>query len=81
METEILRGAKIRVTTQTIQASGKRTPVADIASAAFIEADHRMSLAPKVLLILGPIVGAPVYLATLSFGYAMLAGLIIMAAG
>ncbi|HOZ28774.1 MAG TPA: DUF6232 family protein [Hyphomonadaceae bacterium] len=81
METEILRGAKVRVTTQTIQTGGKTMPVADIASTAFIEADHSMSLAPKVLLILGPIVGAAVYLATLSFLYAMIAGVIIMAAG
>ncbi len=81
METEILRGAKVRVTTQTIQASGKTMPVADIASAAFIDADHRLTLAPKILLILGPIIGAPIYLATLNFLAAFVTGVLIMAAG
>lgn len=81
METEILRGAKVRVTTQTIQAGSRITPVADISDAAFIDADHRLTLTPKILLILGPIAGAAVYLATLSFLYAMIAGVILMAAG
>ena len=81
METEILRGAKVRVTTQTIQASGRTTPVADISDAAFIDADHRLTLTPKILLILGPIAGAAVYLATLSFLYAMIVGVILMSAG
>ena len=81
METEILRGAKVRVTTQTIQVGGKTTPVADIASAAFIDADHSLTLTPKILLILGPIVGAAIYLATLSFLAAFTTGVLLMAAG
>ena len=81
METEILRGAKIRVTTQTIAVGAKTTQVADITSAAFIDADHEMTLTPKILLILGPILGAAVYLLTLSFLYAMISGLILMLAG
>ena len=81
METEILRGAKIRVTTQTISVGAKATPVAEIKSAAYIDADHQMTLAPKILLILGPVLGAPVYLLTLSFLYAMIAGLTLMLAG
>ena len=81
METEILRGAKVRVTTQAIQASGKTTPVADIASSAFVDADHQLSLAPKLLLIIGPIVGAAIYLTTLNFLAAFLTGVLILAAG
>ncbi len=80
-EIEILRGAKVRVTTQTISVGAKMTQVADIKSAAYIDADHQMTLAPKILLILGPILGAAVYLLTLSFLYAMIAGLILMLAG
>ncbi len=80
-ETEILRGAKVRVTTQTITVGQKSTAVADITSAAFIDSDHQITLTPKLLLILGPILGAAVYLLTLSFLYAMIAGLILMLAG
>lgn len=80
-EIEILRGAKVRVTTQTISVGGKTTPVAGITSAAFIDADHQVRLAPKILLILGPIVGAAIYLATLNYLAAFIAGVLIMAAG
>ena len=81
METEILRGAKVRVTTQAATIGGKSTSIADIAGASFVEADHRITLVPKILLIAGPIVGAALYLATLSFAIAMIAGVAIMAAG
>lgn len=81
METEILRGAKIRVTTQTIQVGPRSTAVTDITSAAYIDADHQITLTPKILLILGPILGAAIYLLTLNFLYAMIAGLILMLAG
>ena len=37
-EIEILRGAKVRVTTQMISVGAKTTQVADIKSAAFIDA-------------------------------------------
>jgi len=80
-EIEILRGAKIRVTTQTITVGARTTPVAGIKSAAYLDADHEMTLTPKILLILGPILGAPVYLITHSFLYAMIAGLTLMLAG
>lgn len=80
-EIEILRGAKVRVTTQTISVGGKTTPVASLTSAAFIDADHQVRLAPKILLILGPIVGAAIYLATLNYLAAFIAGVLIMAAG
>lgn len=80
-EIEILRGAKVRVTTQTISVGGKTTPVASLTSAAFIDADHQVRLAPKILLILGPIVGAAIYLATLNYLAAFMAGVLIMAAG
>ena len=79
METEILRGAKVRVTTQAATIGGKTTPIADIAGASFVEADHRITLVPKILLIAGPIVGAALYLATLSFTIAMIAGVAVMA--
>ena len=81
METEILRGAKVRVTTQTIQVGGKTMPVADVATAAFVDADHNLTLTPKILLILGPVVGAAIYLATLNFLAAFVTGVLIMAAG
>ena len=74
METEILRGAKIRVTTQAASVGGRTTPIADIAEAAFVEGDHRITLTPKILLVAGPIAGAALYLATLSFAIAFFAG-------
>lgn len=80
-EIEILRGAKVRVTTQAVAINGKSTPISEISSAAFIDADHQVRLAPKVLLILGPIVGAAIYLATLNYLAAFVAGVLIMAAG
>lgn len=80
-EIEILRGAKVRVTTQTITVGAKSAQVADIKSAAYIDADHQMTLTPKILLILGPILGAAVYLLTLSFLYTMIAGLTLVLAG
>jgi hypothetical protein len=80
-EIEILRGAKVRVTTQAVAINGKSTPISEISSAAFIDADHQVRLAPKVLLILGPIVGAAIYLATLNYLAAFLVGVLIMAAG
>lgn len=81
METEILRGAKIRVTTQAVTTGGRTISISDIASASFIEADHRITLTPKILLVAGPIAGAALYLVTLSFAIAMIAGVAIMAAG
>jgi len=81
METEILRGAKIRVTTQAASVGGRTTPIADIAEAAFVEGDHRITLTPKILLVAGPIAGAALYLATLSFAIAFFAGVAIMAVG
>jgi hypothetical protein len=80
-EIEILRGAKVRVTTQTITVGAKSAQVADVKSAAYIDADHQMTLTPKILLILGPILGAAVYLISLSFLYAMISGLVLMLAG
>ena len=81
METEILRGAKIRVTTQAASVGGKTTPIADIAEAAFVEADHRIALTPRILLVAGPIAGAALYIATLSLAIAFLAGVAIMTVG
>lgn len=60
-ETEILRGAKVRITTETIEVDGKRTSVAAIAEAAFVEADHTIRLAPKILFVLGPLAAAALY--------------------
>jgi hypothetical protein len=61
-EIEILRGAKVRVTTETALVGNGLTPISQIQDVAFVEADHHIKLAPRILLIAGPIVGAAVYL-------------------
>lgn len=78
-EIEILRGAKIRVTTQTVTVGGKLTPVADIRDAAFVEADHSIKLLPKILFVLGPVTGAALHLLTGQLVIAIIVGLAIMA--
>ena len=80
-EIEILRGAKIRVSTETAQVGDSLTPISQIADVAFIEADHRIGLVPRILLIAGPIAGAALYLLANSVLIGAVAGLILMAAG
>lgn len=78
-EIEILRGAKVRVTTQAVRVGGRLTPVADTRDAAFVEADHSINLLPKILFVLGPIAGATIHLLTGQLVIAIIVGLAIMA--
>jgi hypothetical protein len=78
-EIEILRGAKIRVTTQTVTVGGKPTPVVDIRDASFVEADHSIKLLPKILFVAGPVAGAAIHLLTGQLAIAIIVGLAIMA--
>lgn len=80
-EIEILRGAKVRVTTETAQVGNGLTPISQVRDIVFVEADHHIKLAPRILLIAGPIVGAAVYLIANSVPYGAAAGLMIMAVG
>lgn len=80
-EIEILRGAKVRVTTETAQVGNGLTPISQIRDIAFVEADHHIKLAPRILLIAGPIVGAAIYLIANSVPYGAAAGLVLMAVG
>lgn len=80
-EIEILRGAKVRVTTETAQVGNDLTLIVQIRDIAFVEADHQIKLAPKILLVAGPIIGAAVYLIANSVPYGAAAGLTIMAVG
>lgn len=80
-EIEILRGAKIRVTTHTVTVNGEVTPVADIVDAVLVQADHRIRFAPMFLFILGPTVGILFFLTTGWTFRSLLAALAIMALG
>jgi Family of unknown function (DUF6232) len=80
-ETEILRGAKVRVTTETAQVGNGLTPISQVRNIAFVEADHQIKLAPRILLVAGPIIGTVVYLIANSVPYGAAAGLMLMAVG
>jgi len=80
-EIEILRGAKVRVTTNAVEVDGEVTPVASIVDAVLVEADHRIRFGPMFLFILGPTIGVALYLTA---GWAipsLLAAVGIMALG
>jgi hypothetical protein len=81
METEILRGAKVRVTTTSVRVGDRQTALAGLSDFTFAEADHALNLAPKILLVLGPLLGAALYLITTSFAASAGAGVAVMAVG
>ena len=80
-EIEILRGAKIRVTTHTVEVDGEVAPVAEIVDAVLVEADHRIRFAPMFLFILGPTIGVAFHLTTGWTIRSILAALVVMALG
>lgn len=81
METEILRGAKVRVTTETAKVGEDVTPIADIRECVMVEADHTIRLLPKVLFVLGPVIGAAIFYFTGLYGRSSAVGLAILAVG
>jgi hypothetical protein len=81
METEILRGAKVRVTTETAQVGDEITSIADIRECVMVEADHSIRLAPKILFVLGPLIGAAIFYFTGWYGRSSAVGLAILAVG
>lgn len=81
METEILRGAKVRVTTETAKVGEDVTPIADIRECVMVEADHTIRLLPKVLFVLGPVIGTAIFYFTGLYGRSSAVGLAILAVG
>ena len=80
-EMEILRGAKVRVTTHRVIVDDDITSIDDIGETAFVEADHRIRFLPLFLFVLGPTVGALFYLTVGWPVRSLLAALGIMALG
>ncbi len=80
-EIEILRGAKVRITTETIEVEGERTSVAAIADFAMVEADHTIRLLPRVLFVLGPLLASALYFFLGWVTRSAAAGLAIIAVG
>ena len=58
METEILRGANVRITTESARVGTTLTPIAGITDAALTEADHRIRRLPAIFFFAGPILAA-----------------------
>ncbi len=81
METEILRGAKVRITTRTAQVGDTLTPIAEIEDIALAEADHGVRRAPAILFLAGPLLAAAIQIVTGQFIPAGLACLAVMAFG
>lgn len=81
METEILRGAKVRITTESARVGNTVTPIADMQAVVLVEADHSIKLVPKVLLIAGPVAGVAIDLLFNALAPAILVCLIIMGFG
>jgi hypothetical protein len=81
METEILRGAKVRITTRTAQVENDLTPIADIEDAILTEANHGIRLIPTLVLIAGPIIASAIQILTNQFVIALIACLVVMGFG
>lgn len=81
METEILRGANVRITTESARVGTTLTPIAGITDAALTEADHRIRRLPAIFFFAGPILAAAIQIVTGQFVTAGLACLAVMGVG
>jgi hypothetical protein len=74
-EVEILKGAKLRVTTAAVRVGKETTAIDLISEIALVEADHRIKILPICLFVLGPVVG---FTLLLQFGWLARAGLVML---
>ena len=81
METEILRGANVRITTETAQVGGDVTLIADIREAVLAESDHGIRLLPMVFFIFGPLAAAALQIFFNAFLGALIVCIAIMGIG
>lgn len=81
METEILRGAKVRITTETAQVGNDVTPIADIQETVITEADRGIRLLPMVFFITGPLAAAAVQIVFSAFVGALAVCIAVMGVG
>lgn len=81
METEILRGAKVRITTETAQVGNDVTRIADIQETVITEADRGVRLLPMVFFITGPLAAAAVQIVFNAFVGALAVCIAVMGIG
>ena len=80
-EVEILRGAKLRVTTETARVGDELTPIASIREIALVEADPKIRRVPLFLIALGPAAGVFLFLELHWFNRGLVVMLLAIAAG